>query len=303
MEHDLEALKQRSVLYLQDVSKSYGAKTVLENIDLAVEPGEFCSLVGPSGCGKSTLFRLIIGEERPNSGELLMAGKPVGFPDISRGIVYQKYPLFNHLSVLENVVLGKKLTADFWQRWFVGGEILDEASYYLEEMKLADHKDKYPHELSGGMQQRVAIAQALIMRPKILLMDEPFGALDPNVREHLQMFLLEKWQKSKMTIFFVTHDFEEAVFLGTRLLVLSQFYTDDRGEGVLRGARVRVDSPLREIEAPLPANIKSTAKLFEQLIDEIRNAGFEPTYLQHVKKFSLKHRDSFQTLTEKEAHS
>lgn len=299
MEKKLDFLRSKSILFIKDLYKKYGEKLVLDNVDLAVHRGEICSLVGPSGCGKSTLLRLILGQERPTSGDIFIEGSPVGFPDVDRGIVYQKYSLFPHLSALGNVILGRKLSASFIEKCSSKKrkEFYDEAISFLEEVKLAEHKDKLPHQLSGGMQQRVAIAQALIMKPKILLMDEPFGALDPGTREHLQIFLLELWEKFKMTIFFVTHDLEEAIFLGTRVVVLSQFYSDDRGESAKRGARIVADYKLlRRAESP---NVKASAE-FGQLIQQIRQEGFDPAYLQHVTKFNLKHPDSFQTLTEEE---
>ena len=174
--------------------------------------------------------------------------------------------------------------------------------HYLERAGLAAHADKYPHELSGGMQQRVAIAQALIKRPKILMMDEPFGALDPETREHMQVFLLELWESERMTIFFVTHDMEEAVYLGTRVVVLSQHYTDDRGEGatVRRGARVVGDYALPS--AVNSTKVKRSAE-FIALTEEIRHIGFDRDVLRHVTEFNLRHPDSFQTLRPEEARN
>lgn len=152
------------------------------------------------------------------------------------------------------------------------------------------------------MQQRVAIAQSLIMKPRILLMDEPFGALDPDTREEMQVFLLELWDESRMTVFFVTHDLEEAAYLGTRILVLSQYYTDDRGNGtgVRRGAKIVADYQLPRIAASTQAKRDSS---FVELIENIRREGFSPDYLQHVREFNLRHPDSFQTLTPEEQHA
>lgn len=294
---DLGSLRKESILYVENLYKAYGDKLVLDNVDFAVGRGELCSLVGPSGCGKSTLFRLILGHERPTSGDILVEGKPAGYPDSTRGIVYQRYSLFPNLTVLENVLLGKELPVGILQRTRRKKEFYDEAMYYLEQIKLQDHKDQYPHELSGGQQQRVAIAQALIVKPKILLMDEPFGALDPGVREHLQVFLLELWEKFKMTIFFVTHDLEEAVFVGTRILVLSQFYSDGRGKDIKRGARIVADYKL---ERKAASTMVKVSENFRQLIHQIRQEGFDPLHLQHVTKFNLSHPDSFQTLTDEE---
>jgi len=293
----LRSLRDKSLLYLEDIRKCYGAKTILKDIDLAVKAGELCTLVGPSGCGKSTLLRLILGQERLTSGTLLIDGKPAGPPDTDRGIVYQRYSLFPHLTVLDNVMLGLNLLSGFMERHRRRKEFQREAMHFLDRVHLAGHVHKYPHELSGGMQQRVAIAQALIMKPKILLMDEPFGALDPGTREHMQVFLLEMWEDLKMTVFFVTHDLEEAVFLGTRILVLSQYYSD--GEPVAgnprHGARIVSDYPLAFRASS--TSVKESAD-FGALIQKIRRDGFDPEYLQHVTEFDLHHADSFLTLEE-----
>lgn len=285
------------VLHVLDVYKSYGDKLILDNIDLSVKAGELCTLVGPSGSGKSTLLRLVLGQELPTEGRLLIDGQPVGFPDPTRGIVFQRYSLFPHLTVLENVCLGANLAAGLIERRRRRREIRDEAMSYLERVRLGAHADKYPHELSGGMQQRVAIAQSLIKKPRILLMDEPFGALDPDTREEMQVFLLELWDESRMTIFFVTHDLEEAVYLGTRIIALSQYYTDNRGAAAQRGAKVVADYQLPRVAAS--TGVKQEAG-FSELIESIRREGFSPEYLQHVRAFNLRHPDSFQTLTSKE---
>ena len=287
-----------SFIYLEDISKSYGAKIVLDDIDLKVRQGEFCTVVGPSGCGKSTLLRLILGQEKCTSGRIMMEGREIELPSPDRGIVYQQYSLFPHLTILDNIMLGKLLSRPFWERLTRKREARKEAQSYLESVQLGAHAKKYPHELSGGMRQRVAIAQALIMKPRILMMDEPFGALDPGTREAMQVLILELWEKHGMTIFFVTHDLEEAVFLGTRILVISQYYTDKRGSGpeVQRGSRIVADYPLRRTTAA-STRIKETAE-FGRLIQTIRSDGFDPDYLQHVTEFNLRHGDSFQTLTD-----
>ncbi|MDJ0851904.1 MAG: ABC transporter ATP-binding protein [Myxococcota bacterium] len=283
-------------LRAEDVSKAYGSKVVLDDIDLAVARGEFCCVIGPSGCGKSTLLRLILGQERPSSGRVLVDGRVVGRPDVDRGVVYQRYSLFPNLSVLDNVTLGRRLSVGFWERRRRRAEFEDEAHALLREVGLEGHGHKYPHELSGGMQQRVAVAQALIMKPKILLMDEPFGALDPGTRENVQLFLLELWEQHEMTIFFVTHDLEEAVFVGSRLLVLSQYYSDDRGDGEGRGARIVADHSVRSDRSAVSTSAKTTTE-FRDLLEQVRLEGFDPEYRQHVKDFDLRHPDSFQTLT------
>ncbi|MEM9531903.1 MAG: ABC transporter ATP-binding protein [Pseudomonadota bacterium] len=282
-----------SMLSIRDVRKEYGPKVVLEDIDLEVTSGEICTLVGPSGCGKSTLLRLILGQEFPTRGALQIAGAPAGFPDPSRGIVYQRYSLFPHLTVLRNVTLGRDLQQGFFERRRNRSANRDEAMEMLRRVRLDQHASKYPHELSGGMQQRVAIAQSLMMKPRILLMDEPFGALDPDTREEMQVFLLELWEAERMTIFFVTHDLEEALYVGTRILVLSQYYSDDRGDGIQRGSRIVADHHLPPVASS--TEVKNDPE-FRQLISSLRQDGFDPAYLQHVKEFNLTHPNAFQTL-------
>lgn len=290
-------------LHIEDVYKSYDGRCILDNIDLRVAAGEFCTVVGPSGCGKSTLLRLILGQEKPDNtgGCVTIDGAAVPIPNPARGIVYQKYSLFPHLTALQNVLLGKTLSAgQWWNPFYRNRQHREEAMAYLSRVRLADSAHKFPHELSGGMQQRVAIAQALIMKPPILLMDEPFGALDPDTRRDVQLYLLEMWEQEKLTIFFVTHDMTEACFLGSRLLVLSQYYRDDRGEGpgVNRGGRIVGDYAL-------PRMATSTQVMespeFQQLVTRIRGDGFDPKVRQHVREFNLHHPDAWRTLTDAES--
>jgi NitT/TauT family transport system ATP-binding protein len=294
-----DIVNRSALLYIENLYKRYGDKLVLENVDLAVREGEFCVVVGPSGCGKSTLFRIILGQETASEGEVLIDGRPVGVPAPDRGIVYQRYSLYPHLTVVENVMLGRMLGPGLLERRRRRSEFREEAMTYLERVRLAAHADKYPHELSGGMQQRVAIVQALVRKPRILMMDEPFGALDPDTREDMQLFMLELWDQQRMTIFFVTHDMGEAAFLGTRVLALSQYYTDDRGSAATRGSRIVGDYPLPN--AVYSTKVKNSPE-FVQLTDEIRRVGFDPDKLRHVDQFNLKHPDSFQTLTIEESH-
>lgn len=300
---------QTNQLHIQDVYKSYGDTKILDNIDLSVSKGAFVTVVGPSGCGKSTLLRLILGQETPTNGSIMINGAPVGPADVTRGIVYQKYSLFPNLSVIDNVLLGKKLgtNADNWSK--NKGILIEEAMHYLSSVKLAEHAGKYPHELSGGMQQRVAVMQALIMKPSILMMDEPFGALDPGTREDIQVFLLERWKESGMTVFFVTHDLEEAVFLGSRIITLSQYYTDDRHDAtdkrpykqIWHGAKIVSDRCVEHMNDDIKGSLteKLTAE-FTQIIEDIRDQGFNPNNCRHVSQFNLNHHNSFQTLTSEE---
>ncbi len=291
------------LLVLEDVYKRYpakpsGEKTVLHDIDLRVRKGDFISVVGPSGCGKSTLLRMVLGAEKPSSGSVLIDGKPVAGPGRERGIVFQKYSLFPHLTVRDNIVFGLDL-----EEFSIPGRVLryphyrkrkreykERAQTYLDRMQMGEAGDKYPHELSGGMRQRVAIAQAAIMHPEILMMDEPFGALDDATRQEMQIFLLELWEKSDMTIFFVTHDLEEALFLGTRILVLSQYYVSDDG---IEGAKIVAD---KEVPGghPKPHDFKYSPE-FAELLEQVRRDGLDPESKQHVDDFDLSHRDAWST--------
>ncbi|MBE2214228.1 MAG: ABC transporter ATP-binding protein [Opitutaceae bacterium] len=214
-------------LELRQLEKCYRTRgrdtQALAPSTFSVQPGEFISLLGPSGCGKSTLLYLVAGLDEPTAGSIELAGVPVCGPGRDRGMVFQNYTLFPWLRVRENVQFALTLAAntDYWRDL---GEVVHEwerADSLLELMGLADFAEAYPRELSGGMKQRVAIARALVNRPKLLLMDEPFGALDAQTREELQEMLLLLHAHEKMTVLFVTHDIDEALFLSTRVLVFS----------------------------------------------------------------------------------
>jgi NitT/TauT family transport system ATP-binding protein len=212
------APQRRPALALDGVSFGYQATAVLADVTLQVREGEFLCLLGPSGSGKSTVLRLLAGLESPQRGSILVGGLPVVGPGIDRGVVFQDYSLFPWMSLIENVVLaiGKAhLALTREQRH----ELAEE---YLDLVGLAEARTKYPGELSGGMRQRGAIARALAMGAPVLLMDEPFGALDPVNRTRLQDLLLEVWNSSKpaRTIVFVTHDVDEALLLADRVVVL-----------------------------------------------------------------------------------
>jgi len=214
-----------SFIQVRNVWQQYGDQTVLENLRLDIDQGEFCALVGASGCGKSTFLRMLLGQERPHRGQILLDDKPlVAEPDPSRGIVFQRYSVLPHLSVLDNVALGLELPrAPLLGRLFgrAKAEARTQAAQLLRRVGLDHALDKYPSQLSGGMQQRLAIAQALIMKPRMLLLDEPFGALDEMTREHLNEELLAIRGAGAWTAFFVTHSVAEAVFLAGRILVLA----------------------------------------------------------------------------------
>jgi NitT/TauT family transport system ATP-binding protein len=196
-------------------STKKGTTVALKDINLHVETGEFICAVGASGSGKSTLLRLIAGLDFPTSGEITVDDRPVMGPGADRGMVFQKYTLYPWMTVQKNVEFGLKLLDVPTQKR------RETASYYLDIVGLADFATSLPKELSGGMKQRVAIARALATSPKILLMDEPFGALDIQTKENMQQFLLEIWRKTGCTIFMITHDVREAVFLSQRIYVLS----------------------------------------------------------------------------------
>jgi len=189
--------------------------TALKNISFDIREGEFVVIVGPSGCGKTTILRLIAGLIQPTEGEMLLDGKKIAGPGAERGMVFQAYTLFPWLTVRENIQFGSRFSSI---RKNDGAKIAD---YFINLVGLNDFEDSLPKELSGGMQQRVAIARALANGPEIVLMDEPFGSLDAQTRMEMQEFLLQIWGKDKKTILFVTHDVDEAIFLGDRVVMMT----------------------------------------------------------------------------------
>jgi len=203
--------------------------------------------VGASGCGKSTFLRLLLGQERPSKGRVLLDGLPLAAePDASRGVVFQRYSVFAHLSVLDNVAIGLELPAAPRLGRLFGARkraAREAAAQLLQRVGLGPSLDKYPHQLSGGMQQRLAIAQALIGRPRMLLLDEPFGALDPGIRKDMHALLLELWRETRLTVFMVTHDLSEGFYLGTRLLVFDKRRIDEQAPQAY-GASITYDIPL-----------------------------------------------------------
>jgi NitT/TauT family transport system ATP-binding protein len=206
-----------SVNHLNKVFEREGlAPTVaLADINLEIDEKEFICLVGPSGCGKTTLLRIIAGLEKPTSGEVRLDGMPIAGPDPQRGMVFQEYSLFPWKSVIDNIAFGLEMKGISRQ------ERRKIAEEYLDIVNLEQFRDAFPHELSGGMRQRVAIARALANNPRVLLMDEPFGALDAQTRNIMQKELLEIWEETKKTIVFVTHSVDEAVYLADKIVVLS----------------------------------------------------------------------------------
>jgi NitT/TauT family transport system ATP-binding protein len=294
------------LISLQDLEVSYpknghgrdGRHVVLNNVCLNVRAGEFVSLVGPTGCGKSTVLRLILGAQFPSRGRVLVDGQAVTGVNRDCGIVFQKYSLFPHLKVLENIAFGPLLErTTMLQRVLhtpayrhIRQQYLEEAREYLERIGLnPGDGEKYPYELSGGMQQRVAIAQALMMQPKILLMDEPFGALDHNTRREMQMLILEQWEAFRMTIIFVTHDLEEACYVGTRVIGLSQYWSDDEGKAGV-GA-VIVTDVCTPGDHPKPTAICSTTE-FHTLLEQVRHDALDPDNRQRLRLFNFTHQDA-----------
>jgi len=284
----------KHMIYLEDVKVVYGEKTVLADIDLAVSTGELVTLVGPSGCGKSTLLRLLLGQEQPTSGTVLVNGQPVDHPDSRRGIVYQQFGTFPHLTVIENVMLGLQFKAGFFERFMNRAEIRKQAEEMLADVLMSDHLDKYPSQLSGGQRQRVAIATTLVMRPEVVFMDEPHSGLDHFTRSALQEMIKNLCQKYGVTIIFITHSFEEAVYLGSRVIGLSQYYKD--GESIkVHGARIVVDLSLGR--TPKTIEQKATAEFGETQLLLAREC-FTEGVSHWVTELPLKHGDSFITLAD-----
>lgn len=213
-----------SFVSVENIFQSYGHRPILERVNVAAKEGEFVSIVGASGCGKSTFLRLLLDQERPTRGDIFVDGTALkGEPDQSRGIVFQRYSVFPHLTVRDNIVAAEGLSRPLG-RLFGGARraARARADEVLEKIGLYHVAAQYPAALSGGMQQRLAIAQALAATPRILLLDEPFGALDPGTREQMHGFLQGLRSETLMTVFMVTHDLPEAFKLGDRVLVFDK---------------------------------------------------------------------------------
>ena len=236
-----------AALSIRNLWMEYPGQVVLERINLEVPTGQFCAVVGASGCGKSTFLRLLLSQERPTRGSILLDGFPLpDDPGPDRGVVFQRYSVFPHLTVVKNVMLGRELAGSRRLGKLFGAarrRAIAEADSYLEAVGLTAAREKYPTELSGGMQQRLAIAQALVLKPKLLLLDEPFGALDPGTRAAMHELILKLWRDTAMTIFMVTHDIKEGFALATRVLVFDRLRTDP-GEAAAYGATITYDLPL-----------------------------------------------------------
>jgi NitT/TauT family transport system ATP-binding protein len=248
-----------SILQVAQVSKTFtgaqGVTLALEATDLSVAENDFITILGPSGCGKSTLLRMVAGLDTPSTGTITLDGKPVIGPGADRGMVFQSYTLFPWLTVLQNVCFGLREK---------GMPLADQqgiARKFLAKVGLKDFENHFPKQLSGGMQQRTALARALANNPRILLMDEPFGALDHQTRELMQDLLQGIWEAERKTVLFVTHDIDEAIFMGSRAVVMSA-----------RPGRIKCDVPV-PIVHPRHYSVKTTPQfvaLKAQLTEEIR---------------------------------
>jgi ABC-type nitrate/sulfonate/bicarbonate transport system ATPase subunit len=257
------------MLDVRGVERRFGATLALQATNLQVAENDFVTILGPSGCGKSTLLRIVAGLDRPSAGEVLLDGRRIEGPGADRGMVFQSYTLFPWLTVIENVCFGLR------ERGLARAEQLEAARRFVAQVGLAGFENHYPKQLSGGMQQRTALARALANRPRMLLMDEPFGALDHQTRELMQELLLGIWEAERTTVLFVTHDIDEAVFMGGRVVVMSA-----------RPGRIKLD---REVTLAHPRHysVKTTpafaalkAELMEAVRAEVLAAEMAPSARQ-----------------------
>ena len=240
---------------IKNINKSFDGRgknlSVLENINLEINDGELICLLGPSGCGKTTLLRLIAGLDQPTSGEIVANGEVVEKPSGDRAVIFQQYSLFPWLTVIQNVTFGLEISGGSKE------ENIKAAERYLKSVGLLEFKDSYPHELSGGMKQRVAIIRSLLNHSPILLMDEPFSALDMQNRHKLQEQLIGVWKRFENTIVFVTHDVDEAVYLADKIVLL------DKNPGKIAEV-ISVD-----LERPRKRDSLEFLKIQESIVDKL----------------------------------
>jgi len=250
-----------TILDVRGVSRSFaamhgGAATLaLQATDLQVVENDFVTILGPSGCGKSTLLRIVAGLDSPTSGEVLLDARRIEGPGPDRGMVFQSYTLFPWLTVLQNICFGLR------ERGLPLAQQLEIAHGFIAKVGLRGFEQHHPKQLSGGMQQRTAIARALANGPRMLLMDEPFGALDHQTRELMQELLLGIWEDEKKTVLFVTHDIDEAVFMGSRVVVMSA-----------RPGRIKLDRAV-DLAHPRHYSVKTTPRFVEikaELTEQVR---------------------------------
>jgi len=248
-----------SFVTVENIAMAYGKRTIIEKVNVTIKEGEFISIVGASGCGKSTFLRLLLAKERPTAGEIRVDGNPPAMePGLERGVVFQRYSVFPHLTVRENIVAGESFRRPWGRFW--GEERRQARARAMETLRRLglDHvADQYPATLSGGMQQRLAIGQALTARPRILLLDEPFGALDPGTRLSMHAFLSELRDSTRMTVFMVTHDLEEAFKLGDRVLVFDKPKWDETDPNAY-GATITYDFDARDNGIPFQRLMENT---------------------------------------------
>ncbi|WP_460415851.1 ABC transporter ATP-binding protein [Pseudomonas sp. microsymbiont 2] len=253
--HTLPTPVQTGALSIRNLSKAYPLEgrpaPVLQGIDLDIQPGEFVSILGASGCGKSTLLRLIVGLDRDYQGQVLLDGQPVRGPGLERGIVFQDHRLFPWMTLRQNIALALE------NHDLPSAQKAVRVQEHIELVGLQGYEQAYPHQLSGGMAQRAAIARALVNKPRVLLLDEPFGALDALTRIRLQQELQRIWMHERCTVVMVTHDIEEALFLGDRVIVMAANpgRIDDALRLDLPHPRVRDDGSLHEYKRCLLAKL------------------------------------------------
>lgn len=235
-----------SFVSVRNVWQRYGDRSILERVTVSAEEGEFISIVGASGCGKSTFLRMLLAEERPYKGEISIEGGETAVePNRERGVVFQRYSVFPHLTVRENLIAAEGFQTTFGRlRGVALKEAGQRADQMLDRIGLGHVAGQYPASLSGGMQQRLAIGQAMTAKPRILLLDEPFGALDPGTRIQMHDFLMELRAETNMTVFMVTHDLEEAFKLGDRVLVFDKPRWDPQDPNLI-GATITYDFDAR----------------------------------------------------------
>ena len=248
-----------SILSVSGVARTFagrgGGTVALESTDLLVQENDFITILGPSGCGKSTLLRMVAGLDTPTTGLISLDGRPVAGPGADRGMVFQSYTLFPWLTVLQNVCFGLR------EKGWPLAQQQETARAFIAKVGLKGFEQHFPKQLSGGMQQRTALARALANNPRILLMDEPFGALDHQTRELMQELLLGIWEEERKTVLFVTHDIDEAIFMANRVVVMSA-----------RPGRIKCDLPV-PLAHPRHYAMKTTAPFMElkaRLTEEIR---------------------------------
>lgn len=264
------------IIEFRDVSKVWNPRTkrefkALEGLTFQVTDlpgkGEFIAIIGPSGCGKSTMLNLLAGfrdVHPPTTGEVLVHGRPITGPGRDRGMIFQKYSSFPHLTVLENVCFGLQLNQD--TMGLSDAQIRDMAGQWIDRVGLSKHSAKYPHQLSGGQQQRVAIARTLVTKPRIVLMDEPFSALDEPTRISMQQLIVDLWTEVQATVLIVTHSITEAVYLGDRVWIFSQAPGHITQEITDIPPRIPGEPPLVTQQRPeFLAATERVSKLFQQV--------------------------------------